>query len=100
MKRGDVWIRYRIGQENKVLVVGAEGLTAQRKGVLVVPISDVIDSDVIQPAVSDESGNRLGVAQIPRVGEVDKSYLTERVATLAPESVELVDMSLRVALAL
>lgn len=64
-----------------------------RKGLLVVPISDVI-----QPTVSDESGNWLGVPQIPRVGEVEKTYLTERVARLAPASVELVDMSLRVAL--
>jgi mRNA-degrading endonuclease toxin of MazEF toxin-antitoxin module len=100
VRRGEVWIRCRLGYEHKVVVVGAEGLTAQRKGVLVVPISDLIESDVIQPAVSDESGTRIGVAQIPRVGEVEKTYLTERVGALAPESVELVDMSLRVALAL
>jgi hypothetical protein len=45
-------------------------------------------------------GVTLGVAQVPRVGEVHKDYLKSRPGALAPASVEIVDMALRVALAL
>jgi mRNA-degrading endonuclease toxin of MazEF toxin-antitoxin module len=100
VKRGDVWIWCRFGHEHKVVVVGDDGLAAQRKGVLVVPISDVIGPGMVEPVVCDASGTPLGVAQVPRVGEVHKTSLTSQAGMLAPGSVEVVDMALRVALAL
>ncbi|MEV6297933.1 hypothetical protein AB0M02_00845 [Actinoplanes sp. NPDC051861] len=42
----------------------------------------------------------LGVAQVPRVGEVHKEFLKARAGLLAPASIEMVDMVLRVTLAL
>jgi hypothetical protein len=67
---------------------------------LVVPVSDVRGSSIVEPVVSDVSGKPPGVAQIPRVGEVSRRALTTQSGVLAPASVEIVDMALRVALAL
>jgi mRNA-degrading endonuclease toxin of MazEF toxin-antitoxin module len=100
MKRGDVWVFCGLGHQRKVVVVGDDGLTARRQAVLVVPISDVRGPSIVEPVVSDVSGKPLGVAQIPRVGEVNRRSLTTQSGVLAPASVEIVDMALRVALAL
>jgi mRNA-degrading endonuclease toxin of MazEF toxin-antitoxin module len=100
VKRGDVWVTSRFGHERKVVVVGDDGLTARRQWVLVVPISDVIGPGIVEPVVSDSTGSMLGVAQVPRVGEISKTTLTVRAGALAPTSVEIVDMALRAALAL
>lgn len=100
MKRGDVWVKSRLGHEYKVVVVGNDGLTATRPYVLVVPISDVTDPGLVQPVVADGDGSALGVAQIPRVGEVSKASLIKQSGVLAPASVEMVDIALRAALAL
>lgn len=98
MKRGDVWIASRLGHERKVVVVGHDNVTASRDGVLVVPISDVLSSDLVSPMVSDADGTALGVAQIPRIGEVNKASLSSWAGALAPASVEIVDISLRAVL--
>ncbi|WP_328462804.1 hypothetical protein OHA21_36245 [Actinoplanes sp. NBC_00393] len=83
-----------------MIIVGTDGVTARRPGALTVPISDVGPPELVQPVVADTDGVTLGVAQIPRVGEVNKDYLKSRVGALAPASVEMVDMALRVTLAL
>ncbi|MBG0566835.1 hypothetical protein I4J89_35850 [Actinoplanes sp. NEAU-A11] len=80
--------------------MGHDGVTARRSGALVVPISDVAPSEIVEPVVADTDGVTLGVAQVPRVGEVHKDYLKSRAGALAPASAEIVDMALRVALAL
>lgn len=53
---------------------------------------------MVEPVVSDSKGAVLGVAQIPRVGEVSKETLKACTGTLAPVSVEVINMSLRAAL--
>jgi hypothetical protein len=55
---------------------------------------------IVEPLVSDSAGGTLGVAQVPRVGEISKATLTVQAGALAPTSVEIVDMALRAALAL
>ena len=98
--RGEVWTVTRLGHERKVIIVGNEDVTARRPGALTVPISDVGPPEMVEPVVADTDGVTLGVAQVPRVGEVHKEYLKSRVGALAPASVEMVDMALRVTLAL
>jgi len=98
VKRGDIWIVSRLGQDRKVAVVGHDKLTETRGGVLVVPISDVLSPDIVSPVVSDADGTALGVALIPRIGEVSKTSLSSPAGALAPESVEVVDVALRAAL--
>lgn len=98
MRRGDIWVSSRFGRDLKVLVVGNEGLTAVRPAVLVLPISDVMSPGMVEPVVADDEGTFLGVAQVPRVGEMNKMSLTSRAGALAPASVEIVDMALRAAL--
>lgn len=98
MKRGDVWIISRLGHERRVAVVGNDSVTATRGGVLIVPLSDVLSPDIVSPVVSDADGTALGVALVPRIGEVSKEYLSSWVGVLAPESAEIVDISLRAAL--
>jgi mRNA-degrading endonuclease toxin of MazEF toxin-antitoxin module len=100
VKRGEIWVWSRFGHEHKVLVVGEDGLTAQRQDVLVVPISDVLPPAVMMPHVVDLSGKPLGVATVARVGPVQKSSLTARAGVVGPEGAEIVDMNLRVALGL
>ena len=98
MKRGDVWIISRLGHERRVAVVGHDNVTATRGGVLVVPISDVLSPDLVSPGVADADGAALGVALIPRIGEVSKASLSSRAGVLAPGSVEIVDIALRAVL--
>lgn len=98
MKRGDVWTASRFGHDRKVVIVGHEAVTQKRNAVLVVPISEVVPPGMVEPVVSDSKGAVLGVAQIPRVGEVSKETLKACTGTLAPVSVEVINMSLRAAL--
>jgi mRNA-degrading endonuclease toxin of MazEF toxin-antitoxin module len=100
VKRGEIWTVSRLGHERKVIVVGAEGVTARESTVLVVPISDVKPPSLVEPTVSDIEGAALGVAQILFVGQVGKASMKDRAGELTPASVEIVDMSLRAALAL
>lgn len=100
MRRGEVWTVSRFGHEHKVIIVGNDDVTARRPGALTVPISDVAPPQMVEPVVADTDGVSLGVAQVPRVGEVHKGNLKSRVGALAPASVEIVDMALRVTLAL
>jgi mRNA-degrading endonuclease toxin of MazEF toxin-antitoxin module len=96
--RGEVWTARRAGHDRLVVIVGHDALTAARDAVLVVPISDVRDPSLIEPAVSLTDGTAVGVATTPRVGEVDKTYLVGRRGELAPESRGALDIALRAAL--
>lgn len=98
MRRGQVWTARRAGHDRLVVIVGHDALTAARGGVLVVPISDVREPSLIEPAVTLIDGARAGVATTPRVGEIDKAYLVEPRGELAPESRESLDIALRAAL--
>jgi len=68
--------------------------------VLALPISDVIADPMFEPTVCDTADEPLGFAKVPWVGAVSKSHLTVQAGSHAPASMEVVDMSLRVALAL
>lgn len=85
----------RAGSKRLVVIVGHDSLTAQRSGVLVVPVSDVRASALIEPTVSDEDGQAVGIAMVPRVGEIDKSYLLERQGRLDERSVDALEIALR-----
>ena len=98
MRRGEVWTAIRAGHGRLVVIVGHDALTEARDGVLVVPISDVRAATLIEPAIADTDGNPLGVAMTPRVGEVARSYLTDRRTALGPGSLESLDIALRAAL--
>lgn len=98
MTRGQVWTARRAGHDRLVVIVGHDALTAARDAVLVVPISDVREASLIEPAVTLADGTPAGVATTPRVGEVDKTYLVEQRGELAPESREALDIALRAAL--
>jgi mRNA-degrading endonuclease toxin of MazEF toxin-antitoxin module len=100
VKRGEVWTRSRLGHESAVVIVGNDSLTVQRSGVLTVPISDVMPPTLLEPTVSDADGTALGVALIPRVGEVSKANLSACASALSPASMEAIDVALRAALAL
>jgi mRNA-degrading endonuclease toxin of MazEF toxin-antitoxin module len=96
--RGQVWTARRAGHERLVVIVGHNALTAAREGVLVVPISDVREPSLIEPAVTLANGTPVGVATTPRVGEIDKTYLVEQRGDLASASREALDIALRAAL--
>jgi mRNA-degrading endonuclease toxin of MazEF toxin-antitoxin module len=98
VRRGEIWTAARAGHERRVVIVGHDALTEARESVLVVPISDVRVSTLIEPSLADTDGRRVGVAMTPRVGEVTKSYLTTCSGVLAPPSVESLDVALRAAL--
>ncbi|MEV0896800.1 hypothetical protein [Actinoplanes sp. NPDC049802] len=98
MRRGEVWTASRFGHDRKVLIVGNESVARDREGILVVPISDVLPPGLVEPVVRDVNGAVLGVAQTPRVGQVNKETLKARAGALAPASVEIVDISLRTVL--
>ncbi|HCT76208.1 MAG TPA: hypothetical protein DGG94_13595 [Micromonosporaceae bacterium] len=98
MKRGEIWVAGRAGNKRLVVIVGHDALTEQRDGVLVVPLSDVRASTIIEPTVSDEDGSAVGIAMVPRIGEIDKSYLVERQGRLSPESIEALEIALRAVL--
>jgi mRNA-degrading endonuclease toxin of MazEF toxin-antitoxin module len=98
VRRGEVWTVTRAGHERRVVIVGHDALTEARGGVLVVPISDVRAASLIEPALVDTAGRPVGVAMTPRVGEITKTYLTDRRAALDPASVESLDIALRAAL--
>ena len=65
---------------------------------LVVPLSDVRASTLIEPDVRLEDGSPVGIAMTPRVGEISKDYLTELRGRLAPESLESLETALRAVL--
>lgn len=94
-RRGDVWVAERAQKPRLVVVVGHHGVSAIRDAVLVVPISDVRASTIIEPGVHDEEGHSVGVAMTPRVGEVSKDHLTARHGRLSATSLESVDTALR-----
>jgi mRNA-degrading endonuclease toxin of MazEF toxin-antitoxin module len=98
VRRGEVWTATRAGHDRLVVVVGHDALTDARDGVLVVPISDVRAATLIEPALAFTDGQPVGVAMTPRVGEITKSYLSGMRGTLAPDSVESLDIALRAAL--
>ena len=98
MKRGGIWVTSRFGHERTWVVVGHEKVTATRPGVLVVPISDVLVSNLVRPTVSDAAGGNLGVANVPGIGEVNKAGFKAQVGMLAPTSVEYMNIALRAAL--
>lgn len=98
MKRGEVWTASRAGHDRLVVIVGHDALTEARDGVLVVPLSDVRASTLIEPGVSAADGTSIGVAMTPRVGEIAKTYLTERRATVHPDSAEALNIALRAVL--
>lgn len=98
MIRGEIWIAKRAGGSRFVIIVGHDNVTAQRDGVITIPISDVRSPSLIEPAVFDEGGMLLGVALTPRLGEVDKTYLTERHGRLGESSLDSVDIALRAVL--
>lgn len=97
MRRGEIWRAERFGSERSVVIVGHDALTAARESVLVVPISELRAATLIEPAVADAEGRVVGVAVTPLVGEVTKSYLIACSGTLAPASVESLDIALRAA---
>jgi hypothetical protein len=82
-----------------VLVVGRKA-SPRNETAFRSPISDIASPGIVEPMVADVDGSAIGVAQVPRVGEVSKTVLTKRAGVLAPVSVEIVDMALRAALAL
>jgi mRNA-degrading endonuclease toxin of MazEF toxin-antitoxin module len=94
-RRGDVWVAERATKARLVVVVGHDGVSATREAVLVVPISDVRASTLIEPGVDDEQGHPVGVAMTPRLGEVSKEYLTGRHGRLSADSLESLDVALR-----
>jgi mRNA-degrading endonuclease toxin of MazEF toxin-antitoxin module len=94
-RRGDVWVAERATKARLVVVVGHDGVSATRSGVLVVPISDVRASTLIEPGVEDEEGHPVGVAMTARAGEVSKEYLTGRHGRLSAASLEALDIALR-----
>jgi mRNA-degrading endonuclease toxin of MazEF toxin-antitoxin module len=98
VKRGEVWTRSRLGRDLHVVVVGHDNLTSARPAVLVVPISDVMPPSLVEPTVVNVQGATLGVALIPRVGEMSKATLASRASVLSPTSMEAVDIALRAAL--
>jgi mRNA-degrading endonuclease toxin of MazEF toxin-antitoxin module len=98
VRRGEVWNASRAGHDRLVVIVGHDTLTATRAGVLVVPLSDVRASTLIEPAVSTDDGQPVGIAMTPRVGEIDKTYLTERRGQLHPDSGEALNVALRAVL--
>ena len=98
MRCGEVWTASRFGHDRKVVIVGHDSITRQRKAVLVVPISDVMPAGMVEPTVSDSEGTILGVAQVPRVGEISKEGLTAHAGVLAPTSVEKINVALRLTL--
>jgi mRNA-degrading endonuclease toxin of MazEF toxin-antitoxin module len=95
VRRGDVWVAERAGSARLVVAVGHDQVSAARDAVLVVPISDVRGSTLIEPGVSDEHGHPVGVALTPRVGEVSKGYLTTLHGRLSAQSLESVEVALR-----
>jgi mRNA-degrading endonuclease toxin of MazEF toxin-antitoxin module len=97
VRRGEIWRAKRFGPERSVVIVGHDALTAARKSVLVVPISERRAATLIEPEVVDAEGRAVGVAVTPLVGEVTKSYLVAHSGTLAPASVESLDVALRAA---
>jgi mRNA-degrading endonuclease toxin of MazEF toxin-antitoxin module len=98
VKRGEIWIASRAGSKRFVVIVGHNSVTEQRAGVLVVPLSDVRASTLIEPTVTDEDGDPVGIAMVPRIGEIDKAYLTERRGRLNPESLDALEIALRAVL--
>ncbi|HEX5543042.1 MAG TPA: type II toxin-antitoxin system PemK/MazF family toxin [Micromonospora sp.] len=100
MTRGEVWIASRAGRDRLVVIVGHNAVTDARTGVLVVPLSDVRASTLIEPSVALADGHTVGIAMTPRVGEIDKAYLTERRGTLHPDSIQALDIALRAVLGL
>ena len=95
MRRGEIWTASRAGSKRLVVIVGHDSLTEQRDGVLVVPLSEVRASTIIEPTVFDQDGRAAGIAMVPRVGEIDKSYFVERHGMLSPDSVEMLEVALR-----
>lgn len=98
MRRGEVWTASRAGRERLVIIVGHDALTEARDSVLVVPVSDVRVPTLIEPAVTAVDGAPVGIAMTPRVGEITKSYLTQRRTSLHSDSVEALNIALRAAL--
>lgn len=97
MKRGEVWLRTRLGHERPVVVVGHDSLTTTRSTVLVVPLSDVMPPTLVEPTVSDADGAPLGVALVWHVGGMSKQTLAARASELSPASMEAIDVALRAA---
>lgn len=95
MRRGEVWLRQRAGTQHLVVLVGHDKLTETRPTALVVPLSDVRASTLIEPNVRLDDGDAVGVAMTPRVGEISKDYLTERRGQLHPESLDALETALR-----
>lgn len=98
MKRGEIWTASRAGRDRLVVIVGHDALTEARSAVLVVPLSDVRASTLIEPAVTDTDGKPAGIAMTPRVGEIDKAYLIGYAGELNPDSIESLNVALRAAL--
>jgi mRNA-degrading endonuclease toxin of MazEF toxin-antitoxin module len=98
VNRGEIWTASRAGRDRLVVIVGHNSLTEARSAVLIVPISDVRASTLIEPSVTDEQGQPVGVAMTPRVGEIDKSYLVGSTGRLSPESLEALNIALRAVL--
>ncbi|GAA1423055.1 type II toxin-antitoxin system PemK/MazF family toxin [Catellatospora coxensis] len=98
MKRGEVWLRERASSKNLVVLVGHDKLTETRPTALVVPLSDVRASTLIEPDVRLDDDSSIGVAMTPRVGEISKDYLTERRGALHVDSLEALETALRAVL--
>lgn len=98
MKRGQVWIARRLGHDHLVVLVGHDQVTAARDYVLSVPLSDARPASLTEPTVTTHDGAALGTAVTPRVGEIAKTYLVDQHATLAPASVDALDVALRAVL--
>jgi mRNA-degrading endonuclease toxin of MazEF toxin-antitoxin module len=98
VRRGEIWTASRAGSQRLVVIVGHDAVTAQRSGVLVVPLSDVRASTIIEPTVSDEDGKPVGIAMVPRIGEIDKNYMSERQGRLDTASIEALEIALRAVL--
>ncbi len=95
MRRGEVWLRQRAGAQHLVVLVGHDKLTETRATTLVVPLSDVRASTLIEPEVRLDDGTPAGVAMTPRVGEISKDYLTERRGQLHADSLDALETALR-----
>jgi mRNA-degrading endonuclease toxin of MazEF toxin-antitoxin module len=93
-----VWLRQRAGAQNLVVLVGHDKLTETRPNALVVPLSDVRASTLIEPDVRLEDGTPVGMAMTPRVGEIAKDYLAERKGRLHADSLDALETALRAVL--
>ncbi|GAA1598643.1 hypothetical protein [Actinoplanes couchii] len=97
MKRGDVWTVERFGHERSVVIVGNDATIGDQNGVLVVPLSDVLEPKVGMPGLNDSNGTPLGTFLFYRVGSIDKKSLRSRTAVLGDASRHFADVALRAA---